>query len=235
MEYGYNANPSEADKIVRRLSLEHGETAMFAGKCSNWLPVAADWIVVTNSRLIASPAMGVKAAWEAAHIDIASAVGDSDKKSLTVTRANGESSTFKKVAVEDHAAIIGYVSGSRSAPLSVAPTVAEPVAATPHPKKEGGFADVMKKAAADVKAAAQEQRAQTAAAFAEGKEKAGNLAHTAVFGGTTVEVYEGGYVRVGKFLNKSSAFEKLRSVSYTQQVQDKSAGGRAMAGLATGA
>jgi hypothetical protein len=42
-------------------------------------------------------------------------------------------------------------------------------------------------------------------------------------------------VRVGKFLNKSSAFEKLRSVSYTQQVQDKSAGGRAMAGLATGA
>lgn len=105
------------------------------------------------------------------------------------------------------------------------------------PEKQGRWArlgDAVKKAAADAQAANAERLEKEAAAQAANAAAAGGLVDKVVFGGQTVEVYEGGYVRVGAFLTKKSPFEKLRSIKYSQQVQDKSKGGRAMAAMATG-
>jgi len=105
------------------------------------------------------------------------------------------------------------------------------------PEKQGRwakFGDAVKKAAADAQAANAARIQKEAEAQAANAAAAGGLVDKAVFGGQTVEVYEGGYVRVGALLTKKSPFEKLRSIKYSQQVQDKSAGGRAMAAMATG-
>jgi len=105
------------------------------------------------------------------------------------------------------------------------------------PEKQGRwakFGDAVKKAAADAQAANAERARKEAEAQAASAQAAGNLVDKAVFGGQTVEVYEGGYVRVGAFLTKKSPYEKLRSIKFSHQMQDKSSGGRAMAAMATG-
>ncbi|HVX69983.1 MAG TPA: SHOCT domain-containing protein [Mycobacteriales bacterium] len=81
--------------------------------------------------------------------------------------------------------------------------------------------------------------------------KYGRLVANESFGQRRIELYEGGYVRViGMFTNlkvvtaedlmskdfvvpRETPFEKLRAIKASTQVQDKSAGGRALASAAT--
>lgn len=119
------------------------------------------------------------------------------------------------------------------------------------PRKDGAFAKVgaaVKKAAAE-KQAAKEDRDQK---HAEAEQAAGELVTSAVFGDSTVEVYEGGYVRVAAGqgnateparITKKTPYEKLRSIKFTQPGEDKPSGmtsaleeavGPAMAGLMKG-
>lgn len=86
------------------------------------------------------------------------------------------------------------------------------------------------KAAAEAKKSAQEAETQSVQA----RELAGNLVTKHRFGGSTIEIYDGGYVRVAGFISDSTPYEKLKSIKHSFQVQDKSAGGRAMAGVMTG-
>lgn len=69
-----------------------------------------------------------------------------------------------------------------------------------------------------------------AASEAEDRKEANTATYGAVvkkgmFGVKTVEIYETGYVRVGVILTGKSPYEKLKSIKFTQQVQDRSAAG----------
>lgn len=64
------------------------------------------------------------------------------------------------------------------------------------------------------------QKAQHAASATE----AGTLAIQKSFGTTTVAIYDGGFVRVSKVLNSMTPltpYEKLRSIKFSEQVQDR--------------
>lgn len=64
-------------------------------------------------------------------------------------------------------------------------------------------------------------------------ERAGALIRSGKFGGRTIEIYDGGFVRVASSMSASTPFEELRSIKFTVNVQDKSAGGRALAATMT--
>lgn len=81
--------------------------------------------------------------------------------------------------------------------------------------------------------AAETNAANAANASVPKPDDAGDLIEMASFGGRTIEIYDGGYVRVLSLLGWNAPFEKLRSIKYSHQVQDKSAGGRALASFAT--
>jgi hypothetical protein len=99
-------------------------------------------------------------------------------------------------------------------------------------KKEGAFAKVgsaVKKAADDRQAAKDELNRKQA----DDVQAAGILVTSGVFGTSTVEIYDGGYVRVEsgqanatqpKRITKNTPYEKLRSIKLTQPVQDKPSG-----------
>lgn len=61
----------------------------------------------------------------------------------------------------------------------------------------------------------------------------GDVVESRSFGGTTVEIYSGGYVRVATFMTARTPFEELRSIEARHIQQDKSSGGRALAAVAT--
>lgn len=59
---------------------------------------------------------------------------------------------------------------------------------------------------------------------AEGAAGAGNLVIEKSFGTSTIAVYDGGFVRISKMLNTMTPltpYEKLRSIKYSEQVQDR--------------
>lgn len=70
-------------------------------------------------------------------------------------------------------------------------------------------------AVSDAQAASQERGEANLANY-------GPLVKKGTFGFKTVEIYAGGYARVGLALTARSPFERLRSVKYTQQVQARS-------------
>ena len=92
----------------------------------------------------------------------------------------------------------------------------------------------MKKAADDAQERSRRAAEEALDLARKGRAAAGILVHRGVFEGTTVEIYDGGYVRVGLFISEKTPYERLRSIKHSFQVQDKSAGGRAAMGLMTG-
>lgn len=93
-------------------------------------------------------------------------------------------------------------------------------------KKQGFWAKV----SADVKKSNEEAEARALQA----RGPAGDLVTQQRFGGSAIEIYDGGYVRVAAFISKETPYEKLKSIKHSFQVQDKSTGGRLMAGMVTG-
>lgn len=126
-------------------------------------------------------------------------------------------------------------------------------AANSSAQKEGAFSR-LRKAAADKQAEKRSAKEELDRKQAEHAQAAGNLVTSGVFGTSTVEIYDGGYVRVASWPNGSrvaspasitnkTPFEKLRSIKFTQSGQDSSSGmssalegavGPAMARLAKG-
>ena len=93
-------------------------------------------------------------------------------------------------------------------------------------KKKGWFRGAVEKVEAQVES----QKAQQAAGAAQ----AGNLSIEKHFGLSRVAIYDGGFVRVGRgglnMLTALSPYEKLKSIKYGEQVQDRSAFGAAWNG-----
>ena len=114
------------------------------------------------------------------------------------------------------------------------------LAPTDVPKKAGAFSKLgaaVKNAAAEKKAAKEElARKQAEDALA-----AGSLVTSGVFGTSTVEIYENGYVRVAswsesasatgpKAIDKNTPYEKLRSIKFTQPEDEASGAPSALEG-----
>jgi hypothetical protein len=107
-------------------------------------------------------------------------------------------------------------------------------------KKSGAFSKLgaaVKNAAAEKKAAKEELARQQAADAAA----AGPLVTGGVFGTSTVEIYENGYVRVAswpagaagagpKTIDKNTPYERLRSIRFTQPESEASAGSSTLEG-----
>jgi hypothetical protein len=132
-------------------------------------------------------------------------------------------------------------------------------AAAPGAKKDGAFSKLgatVKKAAADKHAAKEELGRKQA----EDGQAAGALVTSGVFGTSTVEIYDGGYVRVAEGLpgathpgggyvrvaaglrgaaqlggiTRNTPYEKLRSIKFTQPSQGKTSGTTSPLGGAVG-
>ena len=100
-------------------------------------------------------------------------------------------------------------------------------------KQRGGafskLGAAVKRAAADRQSAKEEfVRKQ-----AEDAQAAGPLVTSGVFGTSTIEIYEGGYVRIAEgredhtqpaSVTKTTPYERLRSIKFTQSDEDKAAG-----------
>jgi len=102
------------------------------------------------------------------------------------------------------------------ATIALAVATAEPAEATNVFSKLGS---AVKKAAADKKATKEEE----ARAHSERAQAAGALVTSGIFGTSTIEIYEGGYVRIAvggetreraAEITKSTPYEKLRSISF---------------------
>lgn len=105
---------------------------------------------------------------------------------------------------------------------------------TAHVKKDGAFSKLgaaVKKAAVEKKAAKEEFSQKQA----EDAQAAGSLVTSGVFGTSTVEIYENGFVRVAswsegmsatqpKSIGRNTPYEKLRSIKFTQPGQGQSSG-----------
>jgi hypothetical protein len=65
---------------------------------------------------------------------------------------------------------------------------------------------------------------------AEGAATAGNRTIEKQFGFNTIEIYDGGFVRVSKMITPFTPYEKLQSIKFQQQTQDRSGVGQAWAG-----
>lgn len=113
------------------------------------------------------------------------------------------------------------------------------LALTDVPKKAGAFSKLgaaVKNAAAEKKAAKEELTRKQA----EGALAAGSLVTSGVFGSSTVEIYENGYVRVAswservgagpKAIDKNTPYEKLRSIRFTQPEDEGSGAPSALEG-----
>jgi len=111
------------------------------------------------------------------------------------------------------------------------------------------FSDAIARAAADKKAARDQRTLQRA----QDAEAAGTLITSGTLGDVTVEVYSGGYVRVGSqpsstsqpklsdislrppgSVSKNTPYEKLRSIVFTPSAQDRAAGSNAALEKAVG-
>lgn len=109
-----------------------------------------------------------------------------------------------------------------------------PLGGTSMPKKAGAFSklgDAVRNAAAEKLAERPERNRRQA----EGAQAAGALVTSGVFGTSTVEIYENGYVRVAawgertsgtgpKATDKNTPYEKLISITFTQAKEDQPSG-----------
>ena len=105
-------------------------------------------------------------------------------------------------------------------------------AASSSAQKEGAFSK-LRKAAADKQAERRSAREEFDRKQAECAHAAGALVTSGVFGTSTVEIYDGGYVRVAagesndtepERITKKTPYEKLRSIKFTQSGQDNTSG-----------
>ena len=99
-------------------------------------------------------------------------------------------------------------------------------------QKEGAFSK-LRKVAADKHAEKRSAREELDRKQAEYAQAAGALVTSGVFGTSTVEIYDGGYVRVAagesngtepERITKKTPHEKLRSIKFTQSGQDNTSG-----------
>ena len=135
--------------------------------------------------------------------------------------------------------------------VSRQPGEADATSAEASAKKEGTFSK-LRKAAADKQAEKRSAREELDRKQAEAARAAGNLVTSGVFGTSTIEIYDGGYVRVAEgqsnaaqpaSITVNTPYEKLRSITFTRPRQGDSPGitpalegavGPAVAGLMKG-
>lgn len=124
---------------------------------------------------------------------------------------------------------IRYWDGSRWTEDIRPPEAPDAAVADPGQKKDGAFSKLgaaVKKAAADRQSAKDEISRK----LAEDALAAGPLVTSGVFGTSTIEIYEGGYVRIAEgreeferpaSVTKATPYEKLRSIKFTPSDEDK--------------
>lgn len=139
------------------------------------------------------------------------------------------------VHADANALALGYGDGFAWAEQLRQPEVADATsAASSSAQKEGAFSK-LKKAAADKYAEKRSAREELDRTQAESAQAAGNLVTCGVFGTSTVEIYDGGYIRVASWadgmkapspasITKDTPYEKLRSIKFTQSGQDNTPG-----------
>jgi hypothetical protein len=102
------------------------------------------------------------------------------------------------------------------------------------PQKDGAFAK-LRKAATDKQAERRAAKEDLDRRQAEAAQAAGALITSGVFGTSTIEIYEGGYVRVAswgdgvkgaqpKTTDKNTPYERLLSIKFTQPTENKPSG-----------
>ena len=89
-------------------------------------------------------------------------------------------------------------------------------------KKKGWLRGALDKVEAQVDS----KKAQAA----EGAAGAGSRAIQKQFGFNTIEIYDGGFVRVSKMMTPFTPYERLKSIKFQQQTQDRSGIGQVWAG-----
>jgi hypothetical protein len=244
MQLGNGIKESSAEKLANQLKpdLRDEEVIVFVCKCNNFKPMV-DRVVLTNQRLLAASLTDGKIKYWADHDEVADAVADSNWSgaTLTITKRDGACTVFKSMDATDAEAVRTQLTSSKTASgsdLHVAKdadsdlTFGVPDGAAnaqppkPEPGKSSGRAARWKEAAQGLAGkAAEEYKQATAVPLPPGHdaETHGRLLRKAQLlkndiPGKTIELYEGGFVRVvgmtGEF--GKPKFERLVSVTYRE-------------------
>lgn len=113
-------------------------------------------------------------------------------------------------------------------PAPLAPPAPTPTLSTEKTSTFAKLGTAVKKAAAE-RQAAKDELAQK---HADDEAAAGRLVTSGVFGMSTIEIYEGGYVRIAEgddrnvqpaTINRKTPYEKLRSIKFTPSDEEKAA------------
>lgn len=227
MELGKGIKEPAAEKLLAKAkqNLIEGEVVLFICKCNNFKPMV-DRILLTNKRLLAVSAADAKVGFSADSDEVVDVVVESGwtGTTLAITKSNGNHTVFKSMEEVDAEALRKHLKAGTAghqpppATTSAEPDISGEKSAPLAPKQPGALARAgatMKRVYGD----AQEASAQLAESNAA---KYGSIVKRGQFGLKTVEIYDLGYVRVGTILTQKSPFEKLKSIRFSFQVQDRS-------------
>ena len=244
MQLGNGIKESSAEKLANKLKpdLLDGEVIVFVCKCNNFKPML-DRVVLTNQRLLAASLTDGKIKYWADHDEVVDAVADShwSGATLTITKRDGTCTVFKSMDATDAEAVRTQLTSSKVAPQSdmhvakdadsdLTFDVPGDAASTEQPRaetgKRSGRAARWKEAAQGLaEKAAEEYKQATAVPLPSGHdaEMHGRLLRKTQLlkndiPGKTIELYEGGFVRVVGMMGEfgKPKFERLVSVTYRE-------------------
>jgi hypothetical protein len=227
MHLGNGIKESAAEKLVAKAKPEllEGEAVGLICKCNNFKPMV-DRVLLTNARLLAVSAADAKVRFSAGRQDVVAVVVESGwaGTTLAITQSDGTKTVFKSMDESDAETLrtqLESVGTDVQAPHDAVSTehVASVGTADPEDGEQSGalakFGATMKRAYGEAQAASEQLAESNSANY-------GALVKKGQFGLKTVEIYDAGYVRVGLLLTQKSQFEKLKSIKFSLQVQDRS-------------
>ena len=263
MRLGHRIQQGSADKLVQKIEAVLARDAPQFVCSINSLKPLVDRLVVTETRLLAVQASGGVVKWDVTHADIKELLPDVQWKELTFVMSDGSSMKFGVVHPDDQQRIAAYLMGEVEPTVADVPSVVVAVQEEPEAEDASAREHEIEKAArleakrsaktarAEVKRAQQQtkreqaelarqkadaehtsRRALQVAQERKLQEKVGRRTNTETFASRKIEVFANGYVRIaGAF--SAGRHEKLLAITADRAVQEKSAGGRALASAAT--
>jgi hypothetical protein len=229
MELGKGIKDFAAEKLVSKAmpDLLEGEVVVLICKCNNFKPMV-DRMLLTNLRLLAVSAADAKVRFSVARDEVAHVVVESgwSGTALGITQPDGTNTVFKSMDETDAETLRAQLD---SVGTDVEPSPARDAAELevsgggpdPEPSEQparSGLGARIGRAYSEAQTARAELAGSNAAKY-------GALVKKGQFGLKTVEIYDSGHVRVGLLLTQKSQFEKLKSIKFSFQVQDRSSVG----------
>ena len=227
MQLGKGIKETAAEKLVSKAKpdLLEGEVVVLICKCNNFKPMV-DRILLTNMRILAASAADAKVKFSAGRDELVDVAVESGwaGTTLAITQPDGTITVFKSLDETDAEALRTQLDsvGTDAQPPPAADSAERGVSDGAADPEAGEQSGALARVGATMKRAYSEAQAASTQLAESNAANHGAIVKKGQFGLKTVEIYDAGYVRVGLLLTQKSQFEKLKSINFSLQVQDRS-------------